>query len=162
MRLIGPDGDQLGIMKIDEARNIAYDAGLDLVEIAPDAKPPVCKIMDFGKYKFETEKREKEQRRRRQTIELKEIQLKLRIDIHDFNTKLGHALRFLGDGNKVKVVVRFRGREMTHSGQGVELMKKFAEGVGEAGVIEKHPRQEGYSMTMIVAPAKAVNSAKGN
>lgn len=148
-------------MKVEAALKIAYDAGLDLVEISPDAKPPVCKIMDFGKYRFESEKREKEQKKKRVIVELKEIQLKLRIDVHDFNTKLGHALRFLSQGNKVKVVVRFRGREMTHTDQGSELMKKFAAGIGEAGIIEKQPLQEGYNMIMIIAPQKAPTTSKG-
>lgn len=152
----------MGIHKIESALKIAFDAGLDLVEIAPEASPPVCKIMDFGKHRFETEKREKEQKKKRVIVELKEIQLKLRIDVHDFNTKLGHAKRFLGESNKVKVVVRFRGREMTHSNQGYDLMKKFAEGIGEAGIVEKHPLQEGYNMIMIVAPAKANTLPKGN
>lgn len=159
--MIGQDGNQMGILKVEAALKIAYDAGLDLVEIAPDATPPVCKIMDFGKYKFETEKREKEQKKKRTIVELKEIQLKLRIDVHDFNTKLNHAKRFLSENDKVKVVVRFRGREMTHTNQGYDLMKKFAEGIGEAGIIEKQPLQEGYNMIMIVAPAKVNTSPKG-
>ena len=161
VRLIGQDGNQLGIVKIEAALRASIEAGLDLVEISHDAKPPVCKIMDFGKYRFETEKREKEMRKKRQIVELKEIQLKCRIDTHDFNTKLNHAIRFLNDGDKVKVVVRFRGREMTHTEIGAELMQKFAAGLEETGIIEKQPLLEGYNMIMNAGPKKPGNISKG-
>ena len=161
MRLIGKDGAQLGIMKGDEALRLAAEEGLDLVEIAPDAKPPVCKIMDYGKYRFEREKKEKEQRKKRQVVELKEIQLKCRIDTHDFNTKLNHAKRFLEDGNKVKVVVRFSGREITRSEQGKALLDRFAESVSETGAVEKPALLEGRNMIMIMAPKKASTTTKG-
>ena len=155
VRVIGADGNQLGVMKLSEALRLSNEAELDLVEIAPDVTPPVCKIMDYGKYRFEKEKREKEQRKKRQVIELKEIQLKCRIDTHDFNTKLNHALKFLAQGNKVKVLVKFYGREMAHTELGAQLLDRFAEGCGEAAVIEKKPVLDGRNMTMILAPKKA-------
>ncbi|MBR6563333.1 MAG: translation initiation factor IF-3 [Clostridia bacterium] len=155
VRVIGADGNQLGVMKLSEALKLSNEAELDLVEIAPDSKPPVCKIMDYGKFRFEKEKREKEQRKKRQIIELKEIQLKCRIDTHDFNTKLNHTLKFLSQGNKVKVIVKFFGREMAHTELGAQLLDRFAEGCGEAAVIEKKPLLDGRNMTMILAPKKA-------
>ena len=154
VRVIGADGKQLGVMKIQEALDLANEAELDLVEIAPDSQPPVCKIMDYGKFRFEKEKREKEQRKKRQIIELKEIQLKCRIDTHDFNTKLNHTLKFLAQGNKVKVIVKFFGREMAHTELGAQLLDRFAEGCEEAAVIEKKPLLDGRNMTMILAPKK--------
>ncbi len=155
VRVIGADGNQLGVMKIAEAIRLSNEAELDLVEIAPDSVPPVCKIMDYGKYRFEKEKREKEQRKKRQIIELKEIQLKCRIDTHDFNTKLNHTLKFLAQGNKVKVIVKFFGREMAHTELGAQLLDRFAEGCGENAVIEKKPLLDGRNMTMILAPKKS-------
>ena len=154
VRVIGADGKQLGVMKLQEALNLANEAELDLVEISPDSVPPVCKIMDYGKFRFEKEKREKEQRKKRQIIELKEIQLKCRIDTHDFNTKLNHTLKFLAQGNKVKVIVKFFGREMAHTELGAQLLDRFAEGCEEAAVIEKKPLLDGRNMTMILAPKK--------
>ena len=154
VRVIGADGNQLGVMKLSEAIRLSNEAELDLVEIAPDSVPPVCKIMDYGKYRFEKEKREKEQRKKRQIIELKEIQLKCRIDTHDFNTKLNHTLKFLSQGNKVKVIVKFFGREMAHTELGAQLLDRFAEGCGESAVIEKKPLLDGRNMTMILAPKK--------
>lgn len=154
VRVIGADGKQLGVMKLQEALDLANEAELDLVEIAPDSVPPVCKIMDYGKFRFEKEKREKEQRKKRQIIELKEIQLKCRIDTHDFNTKLNHTLKFLAQGNKVKVIVKFFGREMAHTELGAQLLDRFAEGCEEAAVIEKKPLLDGRNMTMILAPKK--------
>ncbi len=155
VRVIGADGTQLGVMKLSEALNLSNEAELDLVEIAPDSVPPVCKIMDYGKFRFEKEKREKEQRKKRQIIELKEIQLKCRIDTHDFNTKLNHTLKFLAQGNKVKVIVKFFGREMAHTELGAQLLDRFAEGCGENAVIEKKPVLDGRNMTMILAPKKS-------
>ncbi|MBO5306175.1 MAG: translation initiation factor IF-3, partial [Clostridia bacterium] len=125
IRVVGADGEQLGVMSSEEALKKAYDEGLDLVMMAPQATPPVCKIMDYGKYRFERDKKEKEARKKQQVVEVKEIQLSYRIDTHDFETKVKHALRFLGEGNKVRVVLRFRGREMSHQAMGAELMAKF-------------------------------------
>jgi len=161
VRLIGSDGSQLGIYKFDDAMKKAHECDLDLVEIAPDAKPPVYKIMDYGKYKFEQEKKEKEQRKKRQIVELKEIQLKCRIDTHDFNTKLNHGLKFLSEGNKIKAVIRFSGREITRPETGRLLLMRFAEGAAEFGTVEKQPLLEGRNMIMILAPKK-VTTPKGN
>ncbi len=141
-------------MKLSEALRLSNEAELDLVEIAPDSVPPVCKIMDYGKFRFEKEKREKEQRKKRQVVELKEIQLKCRIDTHDFNTKLSHTLKFLSQGNKVKVMVKFAGREMAHTELGAQLLERFCEGCAECAVIEKKPLLEGRNMTTILAPKK--------
>lgn len=154
VRVIGADGNQLGVMKVPEALALSNEAELDLVEIAPDSVPPVCKIMDFGKYRFEKEKREKEQRKKRQIIELKEIQLKCRIDTHDFNTKLNHTLKFLEQGNKVKVIVKFFGREMAHTELGAQLLERFAAGCEENAVVEKPALLDGRNMIMILAPKK--------
>lgn len=155
VRVIGADGNQLGVMKLSEALRLSNEAALDLVEIAPDSVPPVCKIMDYGKFRFEKEKREKEQRKKRQIIELKEIQLKCRIDTHDFNTKLSHTLKFLSQGNKVKVMVKFSGREMAHTELGAQLLDRFLEGCGESATVEKKPLLDGRNMTMILAPKKS-------
>ena len=140
---------------------MAEESGLDLVEIAAEAKPPVCKIMDFGKYRFEKEKREKEIKKKQQTVELKELQLCCRIDVHDFNTKLNKALEFLSKGNRVKVIVKFFGREMAHTENGTALLAKFAESCEETGVIEKPAKLDGRNMIMILAPKKQANQSKG-
>ena len=154
LRVVGPDGEQMGIMSSDSALKTAYDMGLDLVMMAAQATPPVCRIMDYGKYRFDKEKREKEARKKQQTVELKEVQLSCRIDTHDFETKVNHALRFLGAGNKVRVVVKFRGREMSHMDIGRDLLDRFAESVSEAGSVDKKPALEGRFMSMIVVPLK--------
>ncbi|MDD4164863.1 MAG: translation initiation factor IF-3 [Eubacteriales bacterium] len=162
VRVIGSDGRQLGILKIEQALRLANEESLDLVEIAPEAAPPVCKIMDYGKYRFEKEKREKEIKKKQQVFELKEIQLKCRIDIHDFNTKLNHAVKFLAQGNKVKAIVKFYGREMAHTEKGIDLLNRFAEGCGENCVVEKMPLLDGRNMIMILAPKKPNITSKGN
>ena len=154
IRVVGADGEQLGVMSSEEALKKAYDEGLDLVMMAPQATPPVCKIMDYGKYRFERDKKEKEARKKQQVVEVKEIQLSYRIDTHDFETKVKHALRFLGEGNKVRVVLRFRGREMSHQAMGAELMAKFEEACAEVGSVDKKPVLDGRLMTMIIAPVK--------
>lgn len=153
VRVIGPEG-QLGIMKRADALRAAEELGLDLVEVAPDSKPPVCKIMDYGKYHFEKEKKEKEQRRKKPSVELKEIQLRCRIDTHDFNTKLRHCIEFLQKGNKVKVIVRFRGREMAHTEIGQELLTRFAAGCGDAVTVDRAPLLDGHNMIMMLSPKK--------
>lgn len=155
VRVVDAEGQQLGIMSVEQALKMAGDAALDLVEIAPEADPPVCKIMDYGKYRFEREKQRKEMKKKQQIIEVKELQLKCRIDTHDFNTKLNHAKRFLGQGNKVKVTVRFYGREMANTSRGKELLERFAEGCGELCTVEKPPLLDGRNMIMILAPVKA-------
>ena len=154
VRLINHDGSQLGIMQTSAALDLAYEAGFDLVEISPNAVPPVCKIMDYGKFRFESDKKEKEAKKKQQIVEVKEVQLSCRIDTHDFETKAGHAVRFLKGGDKVKVVVRFRGREMAHIEIGKELLDKFAETVSEFGSVDKPPVFEGRNMTMFIAPVK--------
>ena len=154
VRLIGADGAQLGIMSAKEAMFKAQEAGLDLVKIAPQAKPPVCKIMDYGKYKFELNKREKtkKQKEPKRVINIKEVQLSPSIDTNDFNTKCNHAIKFPKKGDKVKVIVRFRGREVSHSQIGYTLLERFAEQAKEAGTVEKPAKLEGRNMTMFLAP----------
>ena len=154
IRVINSEGEQLGVMSSEEALRRAYDENMDLVMMAPNAVPPVCKIMDYGKYRFECEKREKEARKKQQVVEVKEIQLSYRIDTHDFETKVRHAHRFLGEGNKVRVVLRFKGREMSHVTMGAELMKKFEDACAEVGSIDKKPVLDGRFMSMIIVPIK--------
>ena len=152
VRLIGDDGEQLGILPIQQAQDIAVEKGMDLVKIAPQAKPPVCKIMDYGKFRFEQAKREKEARKNQKTVEVKEIRLGLSIDVHDFETKGKHAMRFLDEGNKVKVSIRFRGRELGHPEIGLETMRRFAEYCADHGSVEKAAKMEGRNMLMFLAP----------
>ncbi|MBO7161663.1 MAG: translation initiation factor IF-3 [Clostridia bacterium] len=160
VRLIDAEGNQIGIVTIAQARRLAEESGLDLVEIAPEAKPPVCKVMDFGKYRFEKEKREKEMKKKQQTVELKELQLRCRIDTHDFNTKLNKAHEFLTKGNRVKVLVKFFGREMAHTENGLTLLQKFADACEEQGVVEKPAKLDGRNMIMILAPKRTANKRK--
>ena len=152
LRVIMNDGEALGIMSADEALKIAEEKDLDLVKIAPQAVPPVCKIMDYGKYRFEQTKREKEAKKNQHTVEIKEIRLSLNIDTHDFETKVNHARRFLTSGNKVKVSIRFRGREMAHTENGLVIMKQFSDACEEFGNVEKAAKLEGKSMMMFLAP----------
>ena len=154
LRVIGADGSQLGIMTSSDALALAEEKDLDLVKIAPNAVPPVCKIMDYGKYRFEQAKREKEARKNQRVVEIKEIRLTPNIDIGDLNTKVKNACRFLKDGDKVKVSVRFRGREVTHSSLGQDLLHRFAELCSECSTVEKQPKLEGRQMLMFLAPAK--------
>lgn len=154
VRLVGDDGSQLGIMSARDAQRLANDKNLDLVKIAPKARPPVCKIMDYGKHKFEMAKREKDAKKKQHIVSLKEVRISPRIDTHDFQTKVGHALKFLNQGNKVKVTVRFRGREVNHSSLGKSLLQRFAEAVEEIGAVEKNPKLEGRNMTMVLASKK--------
>ena len=152
VRMLDENGDQMGIMGIDSAKEYAYDKGLDLVLIAPQGNPPVCRAMDYGKYRFEQTKREKEARKNQRIIEIKEIRLSLNIDTHDFETKANHARRFLEAGNKVKVSIRFRGREMAHPENGLSTMAEFAEACSEFSSVEKPAKLEGRSMLMFLAP----------
>ena len=154
IRVIGPEGEQLGIMSSEQALKMAYEKGFDLCLMTAQANPPVCKIMDFGKFRFEREKREKEAKKKQQTVELKEIQLSPRIDTHDFETKLKQARKFLESGNKVRVVMRFRGREMSHMTIGRELIDKFANDCSDIGTVDKKPVLEGRNMTMFLVPKK--------
>lgn len=152
MRVVDKDGGQLGVMPIAQAMAKAAEQNLDLVKIAPQAKPPVCKIIDYGKFRFEQAKRDKEARKNQHVVDIKEIRLSLNIDTHDFNTKVGHASRFLSDGDKVKVSIRFRGREMGHPQQGHQIMQKFAEACSEIANVEKPSKLEGRNMLMFLAP----------
>jgi translation initiation factor IF-3 len=156
LRVIDSDGSQLGVMTAAQALDKAAARDLDLVKISPQAVPPVCKIMDYGKFRFEQAKREKEAKKNQRIVEIKEIRLSLNIDTHDFNTKVGHATRFLKDGDKVKASIRFRGREMGHPEQGHEIMKRFAEALSEIANVEKPSKLEGRNMLMFLAskPAK--------
>ena len=154
VRVISDSGEQLGIMPTREALKKAEEKNLDLVKIAPTAKPPVCKIMDYGKYRFEQTKREKEARKNQKTVEIKEIRLSLNIDTHDFETKANHAEKFLKAGNKVKVSIRFRGREMAHTDLGLVSMERFAEACREFSNVEKPAKLEGRQMLMFLAPLK--------
>ncbi|MBQ6558354.1 MAG: translation initiation factor IF-3 [Clostridia bacterium] len=154
VRVVSSDGEQLGLMSPKDAQEMAYAKNMDLVKIAPQAKPPVCKIMDYGKYKFELSKKEKENRKNQKVVNIKEVQLSPSIDTNDFNTKCNHAIKFLKKGDKVKVMVRFRGRELSHSQIGFTLLEKFAEQAKEAGTVEKPAKLEGRNMTMFLAPIK--------
>ena len=156
VRVIGDGGEQLGVMSSRDAQRLADEKNLDLVKIAPTATPPVCRIMDDGKYRFEQAKREKEARKNQHIVEIKEVRLGLNTDIGDFNTKVKHAIRFLQEGNKVKVSIRFRGRELGHPEIGHEAMKKFAEACAEFASVERPSKMEGRHMLMFLAPKAAV------
>ena len=152
IRLIGEDGAQLGIMSPSDALKIAYEHELDLVKISPASNPPVCKIMDYGKYRFEQAKRDKEARKNQHIVEVKEIRMSPGIGANDFNTKLKNGQRFLADGDRLKVTVRFRGREMAHTNIGEELLKKFAAECAELGTVDKNQKLEGRFMAMFLSP----------
>ena len=153
--MIGADGEQLGIMSSREAYSLAQEKNLDLVKIAPQAQPPVCRIMDYGKYRFEQAKREKESRKNQKTIEVKETRLSLNIDTHDFDTKVNQTKKFLAAGNRVKVSIRFRGREMAHAQMGTGIMQRFAEARADVGNVEKPAKLEGRSMIMFMSAKPA-------
>ena len=152
IRLIGSTGEQLGIMSAAQAQRIADEQGLDLVKISPQATPPVCKLMDYGKFRFEQGKREKEAKKNQHVVEIKEIRMSPGIDVGDFNTKLKNAQKFLADGNRVKVSVRFRGREMAHTDIGKDLLVRFAEQCAEVATLDKEPKPEGRSMSIFLSP----------
>ena len=154
VRVIGSDGEQLGIMSAREAQKIADDEGLDLVKISPKANPPVCKIVDYGKYRYEQARREKEAKKKQHVVEVKEIRMSPNIDANDMNTKVNAAKKFISKGDKVKVTLRFRGREMAHMGASVHILTDFAEALTDVAAIEKQPKVEGRSMTMFLAEKK--------
>jgi translation initiation factor IF-3 len=160
VRLIGADGEQIGIKSTEEALKYAWDKNLDLVEVAPDAKPPVCRVMDYSKYKYEQEQKAKLARKHQSTITIKEIKLRPKIDPHDYATKKGHVVRFLKNRDKVKVTIMFRGREMTHPERGRTLLLKLAEEVEELGIVESAPLQDGRNMVMMLAPHKNVPASQ--
>ncbi len=150
VRVIGEDGEQLGIMSSKEAQQLADDAGLDLVKIAPTAKPPVCRIVDYGKFKYEQTRKEKEARKKQHTVEIKEIRMSPNIDTNDLNTKVNAARKFLQKGDRVKVTLRFRGREMAHMNNSKYILDDFAEALSDCAVVEKAPKVEGRTMTMFL------------
>ena len=155
IRVIGDDGAQLGIMSSADAQRMAYEKDLDLVKIAPNAVPPVCKIMDYGKFRFEQLKKEKEAKKNQRVVEVKEVRMSPNIDTNDFNVKLKNAQKFLKEGNRVKVTVRFRGREMAHTSIGEVLLKQFGEQCADCATVEKNPKLDGRHMTMFLSPKTA-------
>ena len=154
VRLIGADGEQVGVVDTDEARSIAREADLDLVEVAPDSRPPVCRLLDYSKYKYEQEQKAQPARKHQSQIVIKEIKFRPKVGVHDYETKKGHVLRFLEHKDKVKVTIMFRGREMVHPERGEALLMRLAEDVKEYGVIESKPLQDGRNMVMMLAPVK--------
>nr|WP_106262613.1 translation initiation factor IF-3 [Donghicola tyrosinivorans] len=152
IRLIGADGENVGVVHPAKAMDMAVEAGLDLVEISPNAKPPVCKIMDFGKFKYEQQKRESEARKKQKVIEVKEVKFRPNTDTHDYDVKMRNVLKFLEKGDKVKVTLRFRGREMAHQNLGRELLERVAIDVKEIGKVENMPKMEGRQMIMVIGP----------
>ena len=154
VRVIGDDGTILGMMSSTAALKVAYERGFDLVLIAPQATPPVCRIMDYGKYRFDREKKEKEAKKKQQVVELKEVQLSCRIDVHDFETKARNAVKFLSQGNKVRVVVRFKGREMAHQELGRDVLTRFLEALASVGTVDKKPALDGRILSAVVVPVK--------
>ena len=157
---MGPEGEQVGVVRVADALRLAEEAGLDLVEVAPNARPPVAKLMDFGKYKYELAQKARESRRNQANTVLKEIRFRLKIDDHDYETKKGHVERFLGGGDKGKVMIMFRGREQSRPEMGIRLLERLAEDVAELGVVESKPRQDGRNMTMVLAPTRKKSEAK--
>ena len=151
VRLVGADGEQLGIVSSKEAQKIADEAGLDLVKIAPNAKPPVCKVIDYGKDRYEMARKEKDAKKKQKTVELKEIRLSPNIEANDLNTKVNAAKKFLAKGNKVKITLRFRGREMAHMNSSKHILDDFAESLADVAVVEKAPKVEGRSIGMVLA-----------
>jgi len=152
VRLVGPEGEQIGIKPFREALQMAYDANLDLVNVAPQAKPPVCRIMDYGKFRYEQQKKEKEARKNQKTVDIKEVWFRANIDEHDFQTKLRNVLKFLREGDKVKCSVRFRGREIAHADIGKKVLDRVLAEANELCIVERVPKLEGRSMIMILAP----------
>ena len=152
--MVDDEGEQLGIISLDEALSIANERGLDLVEVSPNAAPPVCRIMDYGKFKYQASKRLAEQKKKTARVEIKEVKMRPKTETHDYNFKLKNARRFLDDGNKLKVTIMFRGREVTHPDYGRRLLVRLAEDVKDLGQVEMMPRMAGRFMTMVIAPLK--------
>ena len=149
---MGPGGEQVGVVRVEDALRLAEEAGLDLVEVAPNAKPPVAKLMDYGKYKYEQAVKAKKARKNQTKIEVKEMKFRPKIDTGDYETKKGHVLRFLAKGNKVKITIMFRGREMAHPEQGLTILERLADDLKDLAVVEQQPKMEGRNMHMMVAP----------
>jgi translation initiation factor IF-3 len=160
VRLVGPNGEQVGIVRIEDALRLAQEADLDLVEVAPTARPPVCKLMDYGKYKYETAQKARESRRNQVNTVIKEMKLRPKIDQHDYETKKGHVVRFLSQGDKVKITIMFRGREQHRPELGFRLLQRLAEDVSDLGFIESQPKQDGRNMTMVLGPTKKKSEAR--
>jgi translation initiation factor IF-3 len=160
VRLIGDDGQQIGVVKRDEALSYARERDLDLVENAPEAKPPVCRVLDYSKYKYEQEQKRKQARKHQQQVTVREMKLRPKIATHDYETKKGHVLRFLKQNDKVKVTIMFRGREQAHPERGEALLRKLAEELAEFGTIEQEPNQEGRNMTMLMAPVRGAGNSR--
>jgi translation initiation factor IF-3 len=161
VRLIGSDGEQVGVLDTDEARRIAREADLDLVEVAPDSRPPVCRLLDYSKYKYELEQKAKAARKHQQQVNVREIKLRPKIADHDYETKKGHVERFLRKKDKVKVTIMFRGREQAHPERGRALLERLSEDLGELATVEQSPQQEGRNMHMVLGPGKATESQAG-
>jgi len=161
VRLVGPEGEQIGIVSIAEALKLATETDLDLVEVAPTARPPVCKLMDFGKFKYESAQKAREARRNQTLTVIKEMKLRPKIDQHDYETKKGHIVRFLKAGDKVKVTIMFRGREQSRPELGLRLLKRLSDDVAELGVVESSPKQDGRNMIMVLAPHRGPVKAPG-
>jgi translation initiation factor IF-3 len=152
--LVGPDGEQLGVKPLPEALSRAREQELDLVEVAPNANPPVCRIMDYGRYLYEQEQRRRQSKRKATNVVIKEMKFRPKIDEHDYTTKMKHVVRFLGEGNKVKLTIMFRGREMAHPELGMKILNRVAEDVADFAVVESAPRQDGRNMTMVLHPTR--------
>jgi translation initiation factor IF-3 len=160
VRLVGPAGEQVGIVRIEDALRLAAEADLDLVEVAPTARPPVCRLMDYGKFKYEAAQKARESRRNQTNTVIKEMKLRPKIDPHDYDTKKGHVVRFLRAGDKVKITIMFRGREQHRPELGYRLLQKLAADVEDLGIVEAHPRQDGRNMTMVLGPLKKKSEAQ--
>ena len=160
VRLVGPNGEQVGIVRVEDALRLAAEADLDLVEVAPDGKPPVCKLMDYGKFKYESAVKAREDRKKQVNTVIKEMKLRPKIDPHDYETKKGHVVRFLKQGDKVKITIMFRGREQSRPELGYRLLQRLAEDITEFGTVESAPKQDGRNMIMVVAPTKRKADAR--
>jgi translation initiation factor IF-3 len=160
VRLVGPNGETVGIVPTDQALKLAQEADLDLVEVAPTARPPVCKLMDYGKFKYENAQKAREARRNQTNVVIKEMKLRPKIDAHDYETKKGHVVRFLSQGDKVKITIMFRGREQHRPELGYRLLQRLAEDVNELGFVESNPKQDGRNMIMVLGPHKKKAEAK--
>nr|WP_307782746.1 translation initiation factor IF-3 [Tenggerimyces flavus] len=160
VRLVGPNGEQVGIVRIEDALRLAQEADLDLVEVAPTARPPVCKLMDYGKFKYETAQKAREARRNQAQTVIKEMKLRPKIDPHDYDTKKGHVVRFLRQGDKVKITIMFRGREQSRPELGFRLLQRLSEDVADLGFVESNPRQDGRNMIMVLTPHKRKSEAR--
>ncbi|HJP53554.1 MAG TPA: translation initiation factor IF-3 [Rhodospirillales bacterium] len=152
IRVVDANGEMVGVVSVEEGIKMAYDAGLDLVEVSPNADPPVCKILDYGKFKYEKQKKQHDARKKQKTIDVKEIKMRPSIDVHDYDVKMRNVRRFLGDGDKVKITIRFRGREMAHQELGMQMLDRVREELAELTKVEQFPKLEGRMMTMVIAP----------